>query len=84
MGTGAFPSAETPTDNESVQLEEPYDTLNLLFQYLYMVDHPTLEDATFDQVLQVAEAAEKYVVVSTIPVCHLRLRFNLSIPTFDV
>ncbi len=79
--SGGFPPAETPTNGEVVRLSEPSATLELLFQYIYPRQHPTLRGIQFDQVLALAEAAEKYEVFAAMSVCHFKLR---SVPFFPI
>jgi len=73
-GTGGFPSADTPTDGEIVNLPETSETLEVLFQFVYPRQHPILERMDFESVMKVAEAAEKYEVYAAQSVCQLKLR----------
>ncbi|KAF9061735.1 hypothetical protein BDP27DRAFT_1234690, partial [Rhodocollybia butyracea] len=72
--TGAFPPAETPTENEIVQLSESSETLDILFQFVYPRSFPSLDTMDFESLMLVAEAAEKYEVVGAIYSCEFNLR----------
>ncbi|KAF9061736.1 hypothetical protein BDP27DRAFT_324057 [Rhodocollybia butyracea] len=72
--TGAFPPAETPTNNEIVQLSEPSETLEILFQFVYPRRFPSLDSMELESLMLVAEAAEKYEVVMAISICEFNLR----------
>ncbi|KAE9409708.1 hypothetical protein BT96DRAFT_533123 [Gymnopus androsaceus JB14] len=74
FASGGFPSANTPTNGEIVDLAESSETLEILFQFIYPRQHPTLERMDFESVLKVAEAAEKYEVYAAQSVCQLKLR----------
>ncbi|KAJ7816227.1 hypothetical protein B0H14DRAFT_2374717, partial [Mycena olivaceomarginata] len=69
-----FPPREISTHNEVVDLTEDSATLELLFQFTYPQRHPTLENASFEILEPLAEAAEKYQVFSAMNICHIRLR----------
>ena len=58
---------------EMMNLDEPSDVLEILFQFVYPRRHPSLEDTDFETLAVVAEAAEKYQVFSAMNVCPLRL-----------
>ncbi|KAJ3913446.1 hypothetical protein F5877DRAFT_83792 [Lentinula edodes] len=61
--TAAFPPAELVTDaKEIVYLTEGGDTLEILFQAIYPRPFPSLKDLKFDDIMLLAEAAEKYQV----------------------
>ncbi|KAJ3869906.1 hypothetical protein EV359DRAFT_29049 [Lentinula novae-zelandiae] len=73
--TAAFPPAELVTDaKEIVHLTEGGDTLDILFQAIYPRPFPSLKDLEFDEIMLLAEAAEKYQVFSMIYACKIHLR----------
>ncbi|KIK55283.1 hypothetical protein GYMLUDRAFT_48009 [Collybiopsis luxurians FD-317 M1] len=74
FATGGFPSAQTPTNGEVVNLPETSETLEFLFQFVYPQRHPSLDRLGFEKLLELAEAAEKYEVYGALTACHLTLR----------
>ncbi|KAJ3874791.1 hypothetical protein F5051DRAFT_415908 [Lentinula edodes] len=73
--TAAFPPAELVTDaKEIIHLTEGGDTLEILFQAIYPRPFPSLKDLKFDDIMLLAEAAEKYQVFSMIYACKIHLR----------
>jgi len=74
VSTGAFPGTEISTNGEHVQLSEPADVLEMVFQFIYPKRHPTLKGLNFSMVLRAAEAAEKYEVFPALHTCEMRLR----------
>ncbi|KAF5360235.1 hypothetical protein D9757_012890 [Collybiopsis confluens] len=74
FATGGFPSADTPTNEEVVKLPETASTLEYLFQFVYPQRHPSLDRLGFAQLIELAEAAEKYEVYGALTACHLTLR----------
>jgi hypothetical protein len=74
MNTGGFPPAEIETWGEVVSLTEDSSTLELLFQFIYPMHHPTLAHMPFATLLLLAEAAEKYEVYSAMNVCNIRMQ----------
>jgi hypothetical protein len=61
--------------DEVVNLSETAETLELLFQYMYPPPWPYLWGLPASALFSLAEAAEKYVVSSTIAACKPHLRF---------
>lgn len=49
-------------------LEEDADTLETLFQFVYPRGYPSLEEAVFERLYKVAEAAEKYDVCPAVAI----------------
>jgi hypothetical protein len=72
--TGAFPPAEIETRGETVLLTEDSRVLELLFQFVYPMHHPSLATTPFETLLALAEAAEKYEVYSAMTVCNIRMQ----------
>lgn len=73
-GTGAFPPAETPTNDEVVELSEDSKTLDILFRFVYPHRYPDLDELCFDELLLLAEAAEKYEVYAASNACKYQFR----------
>ncbi|PPQ72752.1 hypothetical protein CVT26_003032 [Gymnopilus dilepis] len=71
--TSAFPGPEFSTQNEVVPLSEPSQILEMVFQFIYPIRHPTLQDENIKIVLGVAEAVEKYEVFAAMRTCEVRL-----------
>jgi hypothetical protein len=73
-----FANADNATrpenDDEIVHLEESSDALDLLFQYMYRQPQPNLQLVEFPVFIRLAEAAEKYVVYSALPVIMIRMK----------
>ncbi|KAJ4468180.1 hypothetical protein J3R30DRAFT_3715111 [Lentinula aciculospora] len=75
FATGGFPPAETPSSlGEIIRLSESSPTLEILFQFVYPQRHPCLDKLGFEQLLKVAEAAEKYEVYGALMASQLMLR----------
>ncbi|KAK7445136.1 hypothetical protein VKT23_015004 [Stygiomarasmius scandens] len=68
-------STATANANEIISLTESSATLDLLFQFVYPKDQPDLSDLEFSALMDLAKAAEKYIVYNAINVCQLRMRF---------
>jgi len=68
-------STATADANETIPLTESSATLDLLFQFVYPKDQPDLSDLEFNALMDLAKAAEKYIVYNAINVCQLRMRF---------
>ncbi|KAH9479755.1 hypothetical protein JR316_0008350 [Psilocybe cubensis] len=83
LGTaaGVFPGAEFDANGEVVQLQEPGEVLEVLFQFVYAEKIGNIEDLEFDLLMQVAEAAEKYQMYAGKAMCDLR--FLMLIPRQD-
>ncbi|KAF9565896.1 hypothetical protein CPC08DRAFT_683254 [Agrocybe pediades] len=76
--TGAFPGTDISTEGVDVQLTEPSVVLEIIFQFIYPQKHPPLKGLTFDVLLQVAEAVEKYEVFPAMWICETRLRERIK------
>ncbi|KAJ3711200.1 hypothetical protein C8R42DRAFT_648338 [Lentinula raphanica] len=77
LSSGLFPlAAELPetSSKEVVRLTESGKTLDLLFQFMYPQRYPSLSGLKVDQLLALAEAAEKYEVFALMNICELHLR----------
>jgi len=73
--SGAFPPAETPVhSNETIQLTESAATLEILFQFVYPRQFPSLERLDFDSVMLLAEAGQKYEIFGLMNACQFQLR----------
>lgn len=71
--SGGFPPLGFETHDEIVLLTESSETLELLFQYIYPNPQPDIRSSSFETILAVAEAAEKYEVYPAIYVCTIIL-----------
>uniref|UniRef100_A0A8H7XV64 BTB domain-containing protein n=1 Tax=Psilocybe cubensis TaxID=181762 RepID=A0A8H7XV64_PSICU len=81
VNTGVFPGAEiVDSKEEPIHLQEPASVLAIVFQFLYPRKHPKLNDESFDTVLAVSEAVEKYQVFSAMNTCETRLIKYLQTP----
>ncbi|THU75235.1 hypothetical protein K435DRAFT_707502, partial [Dendrothele bispora CBS 962.96] len=77
--SGGFPPAGTPSViDETVSLTEKAFTLELLFAFVYPQRHPGLNDMSFDALLDLAEAAEKYEVYFAMSLCALKMKEYVS------
>lgn len=74
INTGAFPPSELETRGEVVRLSENAQVLELLFQFIYPMHHPSLAATPFETLLALAEAAEKYEVYSAMNMCQVRMQ----------
>ncbi|KAF5343290.1 hypothetical protein D9758_016492 [Tetrapyrgos nigripes] len=80
FSTDGFPAGDnlittSVTDkSQFVPLTETASTLDLLFQFTSPETPPDIGDVDFEDVLALAEAAEKYIVHSAIRICVMRLR----------
>ena len=79
-GNGAPGTSLLVASGEVVPLSESSKVLAVLFAFIYPKRHPDLEDMGFEDVSEVAEAAEKYEVYPAMNVCRKRMRCALSIP----
>ncbi|KAH6909317.1 hypothetical protein BKA70DRAFT_1278202 [Coprinopsis sp. MPI-PUGE-AT-0042] len=64
--------------DEPVQLPEPATVLELLFAFMYARQHPELEDITFEELAEIAEAVEKYQVYPALTTCKTRMKAFLK------
>ncbi|KZP04195.1 hypothetical protein FIBSPDRAFT_767813, partial [Athelia psychrophila] len=69
-GTSASP------DNEIVNLTEPAETLDLLFQFVYPQKQPDLRKLSTKRILELAEAAEKYQVFAAMETCNRQMEIS--------
>jgi hypothetical protein len=72
--TGGFSSEGFTTSDEVVPLPEDSSTLELLFQFIYPMRYPTVMSMSFDTLLILAEAAEKYEVFAAMNICSMRMQ----------
>ncbi|KAF5353134.1 hypothetical protein D9758_008778 [Tetrapyrgos nigripes] len=78
--TEGFPAGDQISSSEVVPLAEKASTLELLFQFTQRnTPLPDLDDVNFKQLMDLAEAAEKYVVHSAIRVCVMRMKDFLDV-----
>ncbi|KAG6916794.1 hypothetical protein DXG01_005317 [Tephrocybe rancida] len=70
----AFPPSEFVTNGEIVPLTEDASTLEKLFQYVYPQRQPDIELLSFDELLKLAEAVEKYEVFHVMSACKSRFK----------
>ena len=54
--------------------DEPYNVLEILFEFIYPRKQPTLEDTDFETLMAIAEAVEKYQVFSAMNLYEIRLK----------
>ncbi|KAF8989152.1 hypothetical protein BDQ17DRAFT_479033 [Cyathus striatus] len=71
--TGGFPTTDITADDNIIPLEEKSGALELLFQFVYPPDFPTLADVSLDVFIELSQAAEKYMVYIAMPVCRARM-----------
>ena len=62
------------TPGENTALDEDSETLETLFAFVYPGAYPSLMNLTADELMRVAEAAEKYRVAPAIGVCLVVIR----------
>ena len=67
-----------------VQLQEPGETFDLLFQFMYPQRHPNLKQLEFRTLSALAEVAEKYQVFSALDICSVYMRFVVAVVTLRV
>ncbi|KAK7445133.1 hypothetical protein VKT23_015001 [Stygiomarasmius scandens] len=78
--TEGFPSSSvngstaTAVPDEIIPLTESSATLKLLFKFVHPKDQPDLWDLEFSALMDLANAAEKYIVYNAINVCQIRMR----------
>ncbi|KIK52017.1 hypothetical protein GYMLUDRAFT_100896 [Collybiopsis luxurians FD-317 M1] len=75
--TGGFPPVDISRDEdlkETVRVTESSVTLELLFQFVYPRQFPSLRSLDLDSLLLLAEAAEKYQVFAACITCVYQLR----------
>jgi hypothetical protein len=78
LSTGGFPPVQAGglSAAEPVHLEEASGVLDLLFAFVYPMRLPKIEEMSFERVLPLAEAAEKYQVYPAMYACRMCLRFR--------
>ncbi|KAF5392382.1 hypothetical protein D9757_001503 [Collybiopsis confluens] len=77
--TGSFPSADACAESgDPIPLIESSKILQLLFEFVEQKPPPTLDGISFDDLLRLAEAAEKYIVYSALTICKIKLREFIS------
>ncbi|KAH9837805.1 uncharacterized protein C8Q71DRAFT_754589 [Rhodofomes roseus] len=77
MHSDIFPGSEAdavPVRNEVVTLTEKASTLELLFQFMYRQRQPDLNQVSVQELVLLAEAAEKYCIYSAMGVCKIYVR----------
>ncbi|EPS96237.1 hypothetical protein FOMPIDRAFT_1032530 [Fomitopsis schrenkii] len=75
VGVEGFPGTDIPVqDNEVVLLTEKASTLDLLFQYMYRERQPDLSKVDPDEIAELAEASEKYMVFSAMEICKVYMK----------
>ncbi|THU85487.1 hypothetical protein K435DRAFT_764157 [Dendrothele bispora CBS 962.96] len=80
LSAEGFPSSATNGSTATAELDEIIPlfessaTLEILFQFIYPKDQPNLLHMDFQSVMDVAKAAEKYVVYNAMNVCQFRLK----------
>ncbi|KAF8990732.1 hypothetical protein BDQ17DRAFT_1371608 [Cyathus striatus] len=76
--TGGFPPEETCAGPEVIELSEESETLELLFQFVYPPDDPSLKGVPFTSLLKLAHAAEKYMVYIARSACRMCMLYLLQ------
>lgn len=73
----AFPAAESVTidQNEVVQMSESSEVVSLLIKFMHRGHPPDLSNVSFEILAALAEAADKYVVFTAIPICKAKMRW---------
>ncbi|KAF7978055.1 hypothetical protein HWV62_1685 [Athelia sp. TMB] len=78
-------AAPPGTDSqEIVPLSETGGTLELLFQFMYPQRQPDLVNMDFEQLAELAEAAEKYQVFAAMAICNVYMSEAYSNHPFEV
>ncbi|KZP11919.1 hypothetical protein FIBSPDRAFT_837052 [Athelia psychrophila] len=65
------------SSDEIVNLAEPAETLDLLFQFVYPQRQPDLRKLSTERILELAEAAEKYQVFAAMETCNRQMEYVL-------
>ncbi|KAF8989149.1 hypothetical protein BDQ17DRAFT_1373442 [Cyathus striatus] len=73
--TGGFPPADSSVESEPIQLTEKSEVLELLFQFVYPPGVPILVDVSFELLVELARAAEKYNVYIATPLCRVHMLY---------
>ncbi|KAI4520315.1 hypothetical protein K525DRAFT_203991 [Schizophyllum commune Loenen D] len=82
--TGPFAEDFLAPKGDVADLTEDAKTLELLFRFIYSERHPTLADLPFDELLSLAEAAEKYGVAPAMNLCYVRLTLIYKDKPFEI
>ena len=69
-----FPGTDVPVHDEVVLLTEKASTLELLFQYMYKERQPDLSKVEPDELADLAEACEKYMVYPAMEICKVYMK----------
>ncbi|KIK51186.1 hypothetical protein GYMLUDRAFT_404898 [Collybiopsis luxurians FD-317 M1] len=69
-----FPATKLTSSNEIANLEEDSTTLDILFSFLYPDRIPNLTPLSFEKIVDVANAANKYGMDAAMIICHLHLQ----------
>ncbi|KZP04199.1 hypothetical protein FIBSPDRAFT_799760 [Athelia psychrophila] len=81
---GFSPPSGTITSNDSVQLSERAEILDLLFQYTYPQRPPDLTLIRFEVFADLAEAAEKYQMFGAMEICRMAMKAAYNDHSFEV
>ena len=65
-----------PRAPEVVDFEETSETLSLLLQFMHKVQYPDLSELTGKKLFMLADAAEKWRVLSAMAVCNAHILSN--------
>ncbi|KAJ3924640.1 MAG: hypothetical protein NXY57DRAFT_969404 [Lentinula lateritia] len=82
--TDGFPPSSTLTHGDIVALSESGAVLEILFQFMYPRPSPGLEKLEFQELILIAEAAEKYGVFNAMYAVQFALRNHIILHTKDV
>jgi len=77
INAGGFAPSEFDASNEIVRLTEAGPTLDILFRFCYPEDRPDVEKLPFDDLVLLAEAAEKYQVYALMNICQICMKQQL-------
>ncbi|TRM57751.1 hypothetical protein BD626DRAFT_634604 [Schizophyllum amplum] len=80
----APPSDAQSSPTEIIRLEERYVELDLLFRFVYCDVDIDFDVLPFQDVEGLAEAAEKYIVHSAIPVCRMYMKSKAKMEPISV
>ena len=71
MFSEGFSAPLIQASDEIVQLTETADILELLFQFCYPKQPPSLQSLNFETLSRLAEAVEKYQIYNTLEICRV-------------
>ncbi|KZV63403.1 hypothetical protein PENSPDRAFT_657341 [Peniophora sp. CONT] len=80
----AFPGEHVKDDGEVVRLQEDAEVLELLLLHVYPDPAPSLDGESFGIISRLAEAAEKYQIVSAMEICRLHMKIHHKTNPTDV